>query len=153
MFRPNPAIIRFSSERVLVFYRIFAVMSRWWDLIIRGIYYYYYLLHFTIDRERCPSHPRLTNFLRVCLKQLSQFYINIWPWNFFTVPYLLLFVPPFAFFLLLKLSITVIKRLAYKLIITAVILKSSIILDVSKVISCLRGNTLCPLRHQSANVI
>ena len=37
-FRPNPAIIRFSSERVLVLYRIYAVMSRWWDLIIRGIY-------------------------------------------------------------------------------------------------------------------
>jgi len=28
MFRPTPAFIKFSSERVLVLYKIYAVMSR-----------------------------------------------------------------------------------------------------------------------------
>ena len=34
MFRPTPAIIRFSSDRALVLYKIVAVMSQWWDLIM-----------------------------------------------------------------------------------------------------------------------
>jgi len=40
MFRPIAAIIRFSSESMMVvLYRIGMAMSRWWDLIIRDVCY------------------------------------------------------------------------------------------------------------------
>jgi len=40
MFRPIAAIIRFSSESmVVVLYRIGMGMSRWWDLIICDVHY------------------------------------------------------------------------------------------------------------------
>jgi len=35
MFRPTPAIIRFSSERALVLYKIYAVMSRWHTIVMQ----------------------------------------------------------------------------------------------------------------------
>jgi len=45
MFRPIAAIIRFSSESmVVVLYGIGMVMSRWWDLNICDVCYYLLLL-------------------------------------------------------------------------------------------------------------
>ena len=63
------------------------------------------------------------------------------------------YLHPHSPFFLLLLPITVIKRLAYKLISTEVNLRIFIISDVSKIISCLRGNIWSPLRNQSNNVI
>ena len=46
IFRPISAIIRFSSESmVVVLYRIGMVMSRWWDLIICDVCYMIFLRH------------------------------------------------------------------------------------------------------------
>ena len=38
MFQPTPAIIKFSSETVLLLYKIYDVMSWLWGLIICDIY-------------------------------------------------------------------------------------------------------------------
>jgi len=61
MFRPNPAIIRFTSEGVLVLYRIYAVLSRWWDLFIRLLIIIIIIIINTTDEETSPSLHNRTN--------------------------------------------------------------------------------------------
>ena len=63
MFRPIAAIVRFSSESMLVvLYRIGMAMSRWWDLT-----------------ETCSYHHPLLNIFLDIVVLLTDTYTYCWP--------------------------------------------------------------------------